>query len=89
MAFSALDQKAECIAHLIVEEVVPCLGVPELLSDRGTNLLAFLIKDICKMLGIEKLNTAARHSQCNGAVERFNRTLTSMLRKHTAKFGMQ
>ena len=41
------------------------------------------------MLGIEKLNTTASHPQCNGVVERFNRTLKLILRKHVAKFGMQ
>ena len=59
------------------------------MSDRGTNLLSFLMKDICKMLGIEKLNTTASHPQCNSVVERFNRTLKLMLRKHVAKYGMQ
>ena len=59
------------------------------MSDRGTNLLSFLMKDICKMLGIEKLNTTASHPQCNSAVERFNRTLKLILRKHVAKYGMQ
>jgi len=47
------------------------------------------MKDICKMLGIEKLNTTANHPQCNGAVKRFNRTLKSMLQKQAAKFGIQ
>ena len=52
-------------------------------------MLSFLIKDICKLLGIKKLNTTATHPQCNGAVERFNRTLKSMLRKQTVKMGAQ
>jgi len=47
------------------------------------------MKDICKMLGIEKLNTSANHPQCNGAVERFNRTFKSMQWKKAAKFGTQ
>jgi len=47
------------------------------------------MKDICKMLGIEKLNTTASHPQCNGVVERFNRTQKAMLRKQAAKFGVQ
>ena len=38
------------------------------------------------MLGIEKLNTTVSHLRCNGAVERFNRILKSVLRKHAAKF---
>ena len=68
----------------------PCFGVPKVLfSDRGTKLLSFLMKDICKLLGIEKLNTTTIHPQYIGAVKRFNRTLKSMLRIHAAKFGMQ
>ena len=39
------------------------------------------------MLGIRKLNTTAYHPQCNGLVERYNRTLKAMLRKHVARFG--
>ena len=51
-------------------------GVPEaILSDRGTNLLSHLMKDICGLLGIERLNTTAYHPQCNGLIERFNCTL--------------
>ena len=90
MAYPASDQKTERIARLLVEEIIPFFGVPEaLLSDRGTNLLSYLMRDVCKMLGIEKLNTTAYHPQCNGAVERFNRTLKAMLRKHVMKFGVQ
>ena len=75
-AFAVPDQKTERIARRLVEEVIPCFGVPEaLLSDRGRNLLSHLMKELCKMLGIEKLNTTAYHPQCDGAVERFNRTL--------------
>ena len=89
-AFAVPDQKTERIARLLAEEVIPCFGVPEaLLSDRGTNLLSRLMIDLCKMLGIEKLNTTAYHPQCDGTVERFNRTLKTALRKHAARFGCQ
>ena len=65
-------------------------GVPEaLLSDRGANLLLHLTTDLCALLGIRKLNTTSYHPQCNGMVERFNRTLIGMLRSHAIKFGMQ
>eukprot|EP00731_Ephydatia_muelleri_P039043 Em1067g2a len=37
----------------------------------------------------KKLNTTAYHPQCDGMVERFNRTLKTALRKHAAKFGNQ
>ena len=90
LIFTVLDQKASRIARLLAEEVVPLFGVPEaLLSDRGTNLLSQLVIDLCEMLGITKLNTTAYHPQCDGAVERFNRTLKMMLQKHAASFGKQ
>ena len=90
LVFPMPDQKSQRIAELLVNEVIPLFGVPEtLLSDRGTNLLSHLMYDICSLLGITKLNTTAHHPQCDGMVERFNRTLKSMLRKHTATFGSQ
>ena len=45
--------------------------------------------DVCKLLGIKKLNTTAYHPQCDGMVERFNWTLKTMLRKQAAVFGNQ
>ena len=88
--FPVPDQKATRIARLLAEEVIPWFGVPEcLLSDRGANLLSHLVPDLCKMLGITRLNTSSYHPQCDGAVERFNRTLKQALRKHVARFGRQ
>ena len=47
------------------------------------------MKDVCALLGIEKLKTTAHHPECDGAVECFNRTLKSMLRKQAATHGTQ
>ena len=47
------------------------------------------MKDVCKLLRIEKLNTTTHHPECDGAVERFNRTLKTMLRKQAEKYGPQ
>jgi len=90
LVFAVPDQKAVRIAKLLAEELIPMFGCPEsLLSDRGTNLLATVMQDVCKLMGITKLNTTAYHPQCDGLVERMNRTLKAMLRKHSAKFGKQ
>ena len=90
MVFPVPDQKSERIARLLCEEIVPLFGVPEaLLSDRGTNLLSHLMLDVCALLGTTKLNTTAYHPECDGMVERFNRTLKAMLRKRVAQFGAQ
>ena len=88
--FPVPDQKASRLVKLLVEEVVPVVGVPEsLLSNRGTNLLSHLMNDVCKLLGIQKINTTAYHPACDGLVERFNRTLKTALRKHAAVCGDQ
>ena len=64
------NQKRIRIAQTLVKEVIPFFGVPQaLLSDRGTNLLSHLMRDICDLLGIKKLNTTAYHPQCDGIVE--------------------
>ena len=90
LVYAVPNQKTQTVARVLVEELVPFFGVPEaLLSDRGTNLLSHLMKDVCKMLGMTKLNTTAYHPECDGMVERFNRTLKAMLRKHAAQFGKQ
>ena len=82
------DQRTDRIVKILVEEIVPNFGVLEsLLSDRGTNLLSHLMLDVCQLLGIHKLNTTAYHPQGDGLVERYNRTLKSMFRKHAARFG--
>ena len=90
MVYAVPDQKIERITKLLCEEIVPFFGVPEaLLSDRGTNLLSHLMLGICKSLGITKLNTTSYHPECDGMVERFNRTLKAMLRKRAAQYGIQ
>lgn len=90
LVFPVPDQKASRLAKLLVEEVIPFCGVPEgLLSDRGTNLLSHLMLDVCKLLGTKKLNTTSYHPQCDGMVERFNRTLKTGLRKYAVRFGEQ
>ena len=88
--FATQDQKAITLVKLLVEEVIPVIGMPEaLLSDRGTNLMSHLIGDICSLLGIHKLSTTTYHPQCDGLVEKFNRTLKTMLCKQAVKYGSQ
>ncbi len=82
------NQRTETIARALIEHVIITHGVPEaLLSDRGTNLLSNLMTELCQLMGMKKLNTTVVHPQTDGLVERFNRTLKSMLRKHSAKYG--
>ena len=90
LVFPVPDQKTERLARPLVEQVVPLFGVPEaLLSDRGANHLSHLMTSVCQLLGVKKLNTTSYHPQCDGLVERLNRPLKTMLRKHAADFGVQ
>ncbi len=82
------DQTALTIACLLVEQVIPRHGVPaDLLSDRGPNFLSQLMQEVCRLMGIHKVNTTAYHPQTDGLVERFNRTLLDMLAKSVEKNG--
>ena len=82
-AFPLKDQKAETVARVMVEEVICRHGAPEqLLSDRGSNFLSGLI---CRLLQMKKVNTSGYHPQTDGLVERFHRTLISMLSRYVDK----
>ena len=79
-AFALPNQTSETVAQKLVEEVVCRFGAPrQLHSDQGTNFEANLFKDMCLLLGIEKTRTTGLHPQSDGLVERFNRTLLTML----------
>jgi hypothetical protein len=82
------NQKAETVARTLVEHLITRHGVPEqLLSDRGSNFLSELMQEICKLLGIEKINTSGYHPQTDGLVEKFNSTIINMLSKCVEKHG--
>ena len=97
--FATPDQTALTIAKLFVEQIISCHGlfveqiishheVPvQLLSDCGAAFLSYLLTEICKLMGVEKLNTTTYHPQTDGLAERFNRTLTDMLAKKVEQSG--
>ena len=67
LVYSLPYQKAIQIVQLLVDEFLPMIMVPEgLLSDRGANMLANLVQDVCQLLGITKLNTIAYNPECDG-----------------------
>ncbi|XP_056006736.1 uncharacterized protein LOC130050548 [Ostrea edulis] len=68
--------EAETVATKIVEDVVSRFGVPAVIhSDQGPQYESKLFKEMCRVLD----NTTLYHLQSDGIVERFNRTLTTML----------
>ena len=60
--------------------VVPTSSRHEiLLSDRGSNFLSQLVKEVCFLMNAKKVFTTSYHPQCDGLVERFNGTLAQSL----------
>jgi transposase InsO family protein len=70
------------VASLFVERWICERGIPDrLLSDCGSQFTSNLMKSVCKILGIHKVYTTPYHPQTDGTVERYNRSLLSMLKK--------
>ena len=81
-AFPLVATDSETLASVLVDEVVCRYGVYRVLhSDQGANLNSQVIVALCKLLGINKTRTTAYHTQGNGQVERFDRTLEAILSK--------
>jgi len=81
--------RASTIARAFVEAWVFVYGPPRtLLSDNGKQFISKLFQDSCRVLGISNKYTTTYHPQANGQVERFNRTLASMLRNYVAEDQM-
>ena len=73
------DQTARTVAKCLVHKIITKYGAPKhVFTDRGTNFLSTLIKEIC-LFKIKQMRTTAYHPQTDGLVERFNRTLIDML----------
>ena len=79
-AYAIYDQEAATVAQKLVDNIFCRFGIPEQLhSDQGKQFESKLIQELCKILNISKTRTTAYHPQCDGLVERFNRTLQAMI----------
>ncbi|XP_067315603.1 uncharacterized protein [Pseudorasbora parva] len=79
VAIPTPNQKAKTVAKNLWENFIVHYGVPERLhSDQGPDFESKTIKELCEIAGIRKVRTTPYHPRGN-PVERFNRTLLSML----------
>lgn len=69
------------VAESLVE-IFSRVGIPrEILSDRGSQFKSDLMSEIHRLLSVKALYTSPYHASCNGAVERLNGVLKSMIKK--------
>ncbi len=74
------NMEARTVAKILVEEVVVKFGIPaKIHSDQGRQFESKLFQEMCKILNIDKTRTTPYHPQSDGMVERFNKTLATML----------
>ena len=84
-AFPLRNKEAETIAKVLVEQVFSRLGAPlSVLSDQGKEVDGRIMREICRLFGIEKLRTTPYKPSTN-QVERFHRTLNAILGKTVAE----
>lgn len=81
-AYPVRSHEASVIAKILVDKVFAEFGVPlQILSDQGAEFQGNLMTELCRILGIDKLRTSSYRAQSNGTIERFHRSLNTMLGK--------
>lgn len=74
------DQTAATTVKALCAHLIRDFGCPErILTDQGAAFESQLLKQLCEMYGCVKSRTTPYHPQGNGACERLNQTLISLL----------
>jgi len=76
------NHTAATVARVLFNRVLVYMGNPIfLLSDQGPEFESALFQQLCKRMGIEKMRTTPYQARTNGMVERYHRSLNSILAK--------
>ena len=75
------DTTAETVAHAFVNSWISAYSAPlYIITDNGRNLVGAVMSDVCKILRSHMITTSPYNPKAN-PVERFNRTMNSMIAK--------
>ena len=79
-AYPLRNQEAKTVAECLVNQFFNRYGMPRIIhSDQGSNFMSKVFKEMCRVLGIRQTRSTPYHARSAGLVERFNRTLETML----------
>ena len=79
-AFAVTYKKGETVVRLLTDEIFPRFGAPlQLLTDNGPENVNKIMKKTLKDLNVDHVTTSFYHSQSNGKVERFHKTMNDVL----------
>ena len=77
------NQEAQTVAGALVEKWITRFGCPvNLHSDKGTNFMSELFRELCRILGIQRTSPTSFHPEGNAMIERTNRTLEKSISKY-------
>ena len=81
-AYPVRNHTAPVVARVLYDGLISRFGCPlRILSDQGPEFESQLFAELCRLLDIRKVRTSGYKASTNGGVERFHRTLNSMLAK--------
>eukprot|EP00112_Aurelia_sp_Birch-Aquarium-sp1_P023718 Seg718.4 transcript_id=Seg718.4/GoldUCD/mRNA.D3Y31 product="Retrovirus-related Pol polyprotein from transposon 412" pseudo=true protein_id=Seg718.4/GoldUCD/D3Y31 len=85
-AFPTTNQKSETAARILVSKLFSRFGPPDAIhSYQGANFESNLMHEVYNIMGIHKTRTTTYHPQCDGQVERQNRTIQEILSSFVAE----
>ena len=80
-AFPTFTQEAMEVAKILYNGIFCQYGAPRsILTDKGQCFMSKLVKEICKIFQITKINTCSYNPQGNATAERFNSVMNQTLR---------
>jgi hypothetical protein len=81
LAIPMMVQTAEEVSLTFLRYVVLHYGIPNsIVTDQGSQFMGDIIKRLCKLHRVRKLNTTAFRPESNGSLERAHKTVTEYLR---------
>ena len=82
LAYVTPDQTAKTVTKFLYGGYISIFeALARLISDRGTSFTSSIIEELCKILGIQQLQTMPYHPQTNGLVGRLHKMIMHMIGK--------